>query len=95
MPIAPSVFAKYATDIAFVAEAEPAQTAEDFVSQLWTAADNLDTAGINGAEDLETAATLLSEATAAPVAEQRTLVSRANRLLRDTADMVDEYRDMV
>ena len=95
MTIAPSVLAKYTGDIAFAAGEQPAQTTDAFLGQLQTAADNLDTAGINGAENLETAATLISESMTAPVAEQRMLIARANRLLRNIPDMVDEFRDMV
>lgn len=93
--IASSVFVEYVDDIAFAAEERPAATAEDFIHQLQTAADHLDTAGITGAEDLETAATLISEALSAPADEQHAFISRATQLLRNTREMVAEYRDMV
>lgn len=88
--------AEYANDIAFAAEEQPAQTPEAFIEQLRTAAHNLGHyAGINGAEDLETAATYLADALSATGAEQRTLLDRAVGYLANTAEMVDEYRDMV
>ena len=95
MAIAPSVLDRYTDDIAFAAGEQPATTTEDFIHQLHTAASNLADAGINGTEDLETAATLINEALAAPAAEQRTLINRATQLLKITREMVDEYRDMV
>lgn len=96
MTIAPSALAQYVDDIAFAAEEPPAQTPEAFIDQLRTAAHNLETyAGINGAEDLETAATYLSDALESSGAERRLLLDRAIRHLKNTSDMVDELRLMV
>jgi hypothetical protein len=95
MTIAPAVLAPYVDDIAFVAEEKPATTPAEFAEQLGTASERLTDAGINGAEDLETAATYLADAIALTGAEQRVLLNRAVKYLKDTDDMVAEYRDMV
>jgi chemotaxis protein histidine kinase CheA len=94
--IAPSILAQFVDDIAFAAEEPPATTPKVFIEQLRTAAHNLDVhARINGAEDLETAATYLTDAMEAKGAERRVLLNRAVKYLADTADIVDEYRLMV
>lgn len=95
--IAPRVLAPFVHDIAFAAEAEPATTPEEFIEQLGAAARNLGYfARINGAEDLETAATYLTDAMATEAGIERSiLLNRAVRYLAYTADMVDEYRLMV
>jgi hypothetical protein len=94
--IAPSILARYVDDIAFVAEAEPATTPAEFIDQLGTAARNLGYfARINGAEDLETAATYLTDAMQSKGGERRVLLNHAVGYLANTADMVDEYRLMV
>lgn len=91
-----TLVARYADDIAFVAEERPATTPEGFIEQLRTAAHRLDVyARINGAEDLETAATYLTDAMASTGAERRVLLNRAVKYLAYTSDMVDEYRLMV
>jgi chemotaxis protein histidine kinase CheA len=96
MTITPSILAQFVDDIAFAAEAEPATTPQDFIDQLGTAAHNLDhCAQINGAEDLETAATYLTDAMEAKGAERRVLLNHAVKHLANTADMVDEYRLMI
>lgn len=95
MTIAPSVLAKYVDDVAFVAESSPAQTPDEFLSQLETAAHNLSTARINGAEELETAVTYLADAMKSAGAERRVLLTKAVGYLANTRDMVDEYRAMV
>lgn len=96
MTIAPSALAKYTDDLAYVAETIPAQTPDEFITQLDKAAYNLGTlAHINGAEDLETASTLLIEATHATGSERKVLLNRALGYLKDLPDMVDEYRGMV
>lgn len=90
------IIVRHATDIAFAAEEQPATTPDDFLDQLRTAAHNLGYyAGINGAEDLDTAAMYLDDARHAGTAEQPVLLKRANRNLKYLADMVDEYRLMV
>lgn len=94
--IAPSVLAPYVNDIAYAAEQPPATTPEAFLDQLEKAAYNLHTlAGINGAEDLQTAATYLSDALQSTGSRRRTLTGHAVRHLTNTADIVDEYRGMV
>ena len=95
MTIAPSVLAKYVDDIAFVAEEQPATTPSEFIDQLETAAHNLSMARINGAEDLETAVIYLTDAMRETGGKRRTLLNQAVEYLKDTADMVDEYRLMV
>lgn len=89
------LLAWYAADIAFPAENTPATTLEAFASQLGTASDRMQDAGINNAEDLETAATYIADAAHLTGVEQAVLLKRASDLLSDVADMVDEYRDMV
>ncbi|KIZ16853.1 hypothetical protein [Streptomyces natalensis] len=72
------------------------ETPEEFINQLGTAALNFGTyARINGAEDLETAATYLSGAIGSTGAKRRTLLNQAVKYLANTSDMVDEYRLMV
>jgi len=94
--IDPAVLAPFVDDIAFAAEAEPATTPEEFIDQLGTAARNLGFfARINGAEDLETAVTYLTDALEAKGTERDVLLNRAVGYLKDTADIVDEYRLMV
>lgn len=94
--IAPAILAPYVDDIAFVAEEKPAATPQALVGQLQTAAHRLGYyAGINGAEDLETAATYLSDAIASTGGKRQVLLKQAVEYLVNTADMVDEYRLMV
>ncbi|QKW31503.1 hypothetical protein HUT11_35665 (plasmid) [Streptomyces seoulensis] len=96
MTIAPSILAKYTDDLAFAAETSPAQTPAEFVTQLDKAAYNLGAlARINGAEDLETASILLTEANDATGEERKVLLKRAIGYLKDLPDMVAEYRGMV
>jgi hypothetical protein len=96
MTIAPTILARYVDDIAFVAEEKPATTPAEFVEQLGTAALRLGHyARINGAEDLDTAATYLTDAMASTGAKRKVLLNQAVEYLVNTADMVDEYRLMV
>src|SRR5579884_3953358 len=53
---------RYADDIAYVAEETPAADLGAFIDQLDTAASRYSMAGINGYEDLQTAAVHLNEA---------------------------------
>ena len=85
----------YADDIAFVAEESPATTLADFASQVGTAGSRMEDAGINNAEDLDTAATYLNDAANASGTDQAVLLKRASDLLNDVSDMVDEYRAMI
>lgn len=96
MTIAPSVLAPFVDDIAFAADTEPATTPTEFIDQLGTAAINLGHfARINGAEDLETAATYLTDAMETKGGTRKKLLAQAVKYLVNTADMVDEYRLMV
>ncbi|MFE3429501.1 hypothetical protein [Streptomyces sp. NPDC059171] len=95
---AEQLIAKHASDIAFVAEQEPATTLEDFNEQLDTAAERLGPtwADINGAEELDTAVTYLADAIqSTDDAERAVLVNRAARYLTNVDDVVEEYREMV
>lgn len=92
--IAPAI-ARYVDDIAFAADGQPAETPAEFADQLEKAAETLARAGIIGAEDLQTAATYLTDAMEAKGVERRVLLSRAVDYLKDTADIVDEYRLML
>lgn len=83
-------------DIAYVATEEPATTPAAFIDQLGTAANYLNLARINDAEDVQTAATDLADALlTTDKSERQLLINRAGRRLKDTADMVTEYRQMV
>jgi hypothetical protein len=95
MTTAPSLLAKYADDIAFVAEEPPATSLTDFATQVGTAGSRMEDAGINNAEDLDTASTYLADAANLSGTDQDVLLKRAADLLGDVADMVDEYRAMV
>ncbi|MET7646112.1 hypothetical protein ABZS83_21280 [Streptomyces sp. NPDC005426] len=89
------LIAQYATDVAFVAEREPATTLADFTQQLATAADLLGPSwvDIEGAEELDTAVVYLTDALdSTDDAERAVLVSRAARYLVDVDDIVSEYR---
>lgn len=85
----------YADDIAFVAEESPATTLEAFAAQVGTAGSRMEDAGINNAEDLDTASIYLADAANASGIEQAVLLKRAADLLNDVTDLVDEYRDKV
>lgn len=85
----------YADDIAFAAEESPATTLAEFASQVGTAGSRMEDVGINNAEDLDTAATYLSDAASLTSVEQSVLLKQASDLLNDVTDMVGEYRDMV
>lgn len=91
------LIAQHADDIAFVAEEQPATTISDFVNQLRMATDTLaNYADINGSEDLEAAATYLSDAENSTDDTERTvLLNRARALLTNTTDIVNDYRLMV
>lgn len=90
-----SLIAEHAEDIAFAAEQDPATTLDDFVGQLQTAARYLGPrfAAINGAEDLDTAATYLANLEDAD--EKRALLKKVGKLLGNAWEMVEEYREMV
>ncbi|MFJ3283296.1 hypothetical protein [Streptomyces halstedii] len=92
---ADSLIAKYATDIAFVAEEEPATTLHDFAYQVTVAAERFEGAGINGGDELETGAQYLVDAEYATDDNVRTvLFGKAAEYLARANDMADEYRDM-
>lgn len=87
---------EHAADVAYVAEESPATTLDELASQLDTAAPRFADAGIIGWEDLETAATLLTEAQhAADHATRDVFLKRADELLAQVWEMASEYREMV
>jgi hypothetical protein len=91
-----ALIAEHAQDVAFAADQEPAATPIAFVDQLGTAAINLKLARMDDAEDVEAAAASLADALlATDPAESRVLAERAGRLLKNTAEIVSEYRQMV
>lgn len=89
------IIRRYAGDIAYVAEQGPATDLDDFIGQLGAAALNFDAAGINGHEDLETAADYLDEARNGDGTAQGAFLKRADKLLAAIEDMTSEYREMV
>lgn len=88
------LLAWYADDIASVTEEAPATTLDGFATQVGTAGSRMEDAGINNAEDLDTASTYLNDAATLTGNDQAVLLKRASDLLNDVTDMVDEYRDM-
>lgn len=88
----------YADDVAFVAEEAPAGNLGAFIGQLNTVALRFSDAGINGSEDLETAAIVLNEAINSAddgEADRNAFLRRAETLLAPVVwDMTQEYRDM-
>ncbi|MFJ9634850.1 hypothetical protein ACIRU8_44890 [Streptomyces sp. NPDC101175] len=95
---AADIISRYATDIAYVAEEGKNQATDiaTLAGQLGTAARNFSLADINGHEDVETAATVLSEAHHATDAERTVFLRKADKLLSPIVwDMTQEYREMV
>lgn len=93
---AAEVIRRHADNIAYAAETDPATTLDALIAQLDTAATNYANAGINGHEDVETAATLLNEAhNSTDDTERAVLLRRADKLLAPVRDMTQEYREMV
>ncbi|MFI1570842.1 hypothetical protein ACH4VQ_08420 [Streptomyces anulatus] len=90
-----TLLARYAADIAFVAEEQPATTLDELAEQTSTAAERLEAARIQGAEDLDTASAALAAANISELPDQAAHLRHAARHLTDTTDMVDEYRLMV
>ncbi|MEU9998109.1 hypothetical protein [Streptomyces sp. NPDC050848] len=89
---ADTILARYATDIAFVADDEPATTLDRLADQLMDASVTLDDAGITGAEELDVAATYLRDAEDAAPEARDVLLNKASQHLTDTTGMVAEYR---
>lgn len=93
---AEDIIKRYADDIAFVAEEEPATDLAGLIDQLYTAARRYDEGGINGHEDVETAAIHLDEAYWSDDETARgVFLNRADELLGDVWDMTQDYRLMV
>lgn len=93
--VTPQLFLSwYADDITPVSEQPAATTLTELAAQLGCAAGHLTDAGINQADDWETAATLVSSAADATGLDQHSLLKRASSLLYGHTDAVDEYRDM-
>ncbi|MGX1220350.1 hypothetical protein [Streptomyces ambofaciens] len=91
-----SLIRKCAKNIAYVAEmGTPATDLGEFTRHLTYAAENFDTAGVNGSDDLHSAATLLGQAAEVDGADKQPFLLRAAALLRIVPEMTDEYRDMV
>ncbi|MEW1699472.1 MULTISPECIES: hypothetical protein [unclassified Streptomyces] len=85
---------RYADDLAYVTQQTAATSLAGLIAQLDTAAPRYDQAGINGHEDLETAALHLEDARTTTDKTARTAsLSRADSLLRPLVrDMTQEYR---
>jgi hypothetical protein len=93
---ATGIVRRYADDIAYVAEQDPATDLDEFTRQLGKAATNFGLARMNDFEDVEAAATILGEALDAEGDRTRpALLKRANKLLGSVSDMTEEYREMV
>lgn len=91
------IISRYAADIGFVAEEESATNLSAFIDQLYTASRSFGEGGINGHEDLETAAVHLAEAIrdGADETTRNVFLTRADELLEDVWDMTQDYRCMV
>lgn len=87
----------YADDLAFVAEEAPATDLTALTGHAGTAARNFSLAGINGHEDVQTAASWFHEASlAADDTERGIFLRKADELLYPILwDMTQEYRLMV
>ncbi|WP_331746849.1 hypothetical protein [Streptomyces sp. NBC_00842] len=96
-PLTPAnLISRYAADIAFVAEEQPATTVSDFTYQLGVAAENFEAAGIDGGDELEAGAQYLADGNAATDDTTRAvLLGKAAEYLARANGMADEYRDMV
>lgn len=93
---ADDIISRYAADIGFVAEVEPATDLGAFVDQLHTAAQRFSEGGINQYEEVEDAATCLIEAlNSADETERNVFLRRADEHLTDVWDMTEDYRCMV
>lgn len=93
---ADDIIKRYANDIAFVAEEEPATDLGELINQLYTASRRFGEGGISGYEDVETAAIHLDEAHWSDDETARgVFLTRADELLADVWDMTEDYRLMV
>lgn len=87
---------RHADDVAYVAETPAATDLDTFIDQLGTAARHFAMAGINGHEDVETAALHLDEARCNDDdTDPDVFLRRASKLLEDVWEMTQEYREMV
>ncbi|WP_436766237.1 hypothetical protein [Streptomyces sp. URMC 123] len=88
---------RYADDIAYVAQEPAASDLGTFINQLEVTVPRYSDAGINGHEDLETAAGHLNEACGnADESVRNAFLQRADELLYPIVwDMTQEYRDAV
>jgi hypothetical protein len=90
------IIARYADDIAYVAEEDRATDLDAFIDQLGTATWRLGMARINDYEDLETAAVDLDEArSSSDDTDGSVFLRRADKLLKNLGEMAQEYREMV
>jgi hypothetical protein len=93
---ATGIVRRYADDIAYVAEQDPATDLDSFIDQLGTAEARFSMAGINGHEDVGTAARHLAEARDSSDGTARdAFLRRVDKLLQPVDEMTDEYREMV
>ncbi|MFB7222446.1 hypothetical protein [Streptomyces sp. NPDC056227] len=93
-PTADMILARYASDVADLAEEQPATTLAELANQLRTAAENLEGTDINGGDELETAAQYLTDGNAATDDNTRTvLLGKAAEYLTDVYGMANDYRD--
>jgi hypothetical protein len=94
---AEEIISRYGDDIAFVAEEDRATDLAGFIDQLYTASRRFSEGGINGHEDLESAAGLLSESFRDGTDEttRDVFLRRTDELLEDVWDMTQDYRCMV
>lgn len=91
-----TILARYAADIAFVAEEPVATTLVDFTNQLRSAAVGFYLAGITGFEEVEAAANYLDDVNSSTDAtEKAVFLKRAVKSLAHVDDMADEFRLMV
>jgi hypothetical protein len=94
---AADVIRRYAEDLAFVADETPATDLSTLIDHLETAASRFDEAGINGHEDMDTAATFLGQVSGADGdLERGVFLRKADDLLYPIVwDMTEEYRSAV
>lgn len=89
------LIARYAENVAFVAEEKPATDVQDFIHQLTVTADRLEEVRLDENSLTASAATYLAAAVSADAADQQMLLKFAEEDLCEVAPRIDEYRDMV
>ncbi len=87
---------RYADDIAYVAEEDPAANLDTFISQLRTASRRFEISRTDGCTELDAAVIHLDEAQVTfGDADRSALYNQASRMLYHLGDMTQEYREMV